>query len=390
MLNVALVGHVDHGKSTLIGRLLYNTNSLPEGKIEEIKKTCEALGRKLEFAYIVDALEEERRNQMTIETAQVFFKSSKRDYALIDAPGHKEFIKNMVTGTSQADAAILIVDVKERVKEQTKRHSYLLKLLGIPSVIVVINKMDLVGHSKEAFERVKSEVMAYLNSIGIKPTAVIPISAYKGDNVVKKSKNMQWYTGSTVLEALDKLEKTEEINKTVVFVQDEFNGKYLANLLSGSISKKETLIRLPEDEIVKVNKIFYGENEVESLEAPKAIGIITDKKLARGNILAKSKNFSVTKEIPALIFVLERRITTDKDYKLKCLTQETNCKISSIEERIDIETLENQKTETLKETDIGVVKIKTEKPVVFDKSLPEIGRFVLLDNGRIVAGGRLI
>ena len=392
MFNIAFVGHIDHGKSTLIGRLLYDTNSLPEGKLEEIKRTCEELGKKLEFAYICDALEEERKNQMTIETAQTFFKS-KREYAIIDAPGHKEFIKNMATGVSQADAAVLIVDVKEGVKEQTKRHAYLLKLLGISDVVVVVNKMDLVNYKKENFEKVKEEILAYLEKIGISPSYIIPISAYEGDNVVKKSEKMSWYKGLTFIEVLDSLEKKRGIFDLRLPIQDVYleNGKtiYVGNVLSGEIKKGEIVKCYPNKEEIKIEKILDGENEVECVSAPKAVGLITDKKLERGFILAKNSEPIITKEISPLVFCLVESIEKGMEYFLRCSTQEIKCKIEEVLEKIDVETLERKKAKELKETEIGRLRIRLEKPIVVEKfnKLKELGRFVILKEGKIIGGG---
>src|SRR3989344_3608955 len=169
-MKIVIVGHVDHGKSTLIGRLLYDTNSLPEGKVEEIKLVCESLGKKFEVGYVLDSLEEERDQNVTIDTTQTFFKTNKRNYAIIDAPGHIEFIKNMITGASQAEAAILIVDAEEGVQEQTRRHIYILKFLGLNQIIVVINKMDIVGYEEKRFSKVKDDLVNFLLNIDIKPS----------------------------------------------------------------------------------------------------------------------------------------------------------------------------------------------------------------------------
>jgi len=392
MFNIAFVGHIDHGKSTLIGRLLYDTNSLPEGKLEEIKRTCEELGRKLEFAYICDALEEERKNQMTIETAQTFFRS-KREYAIIDAPGHKEFIKNMVTGVSQADAAVLIIDVKEGVKEQTKRHAYLLKLLGISDVIVVVNKMDLVAYKEENFEKVKKEILAYLEKIGISPSYIIPISAYEGDNVVKRSERMSWYKGLTFIEALDSLKERKRFFDLRLPIQDVYleDGEriYVGNVLSGEIKRGEIVKCYPSKEEVKIEKILDGEKEVEKAGAPKAIGLIANKKLERGFVLAKNSEPIITKEISPLVFCLIESIEEGKEYILRCSTQEVKCKVEKILEKIDVETLERKEAKELKETEIGKLKICLEKPVVIEKfnKLKELGRFVILKKGKIIGGG---
>ncbi|MEW6170794.1 MAG: GTP-binding protein, partial [Candidatus Omnitrophota bacterium] len=205
-LKFVIVGHVDHGKSTLIGRLLFDTDSLPPDKVEEMKQVSKEMGRGPEFAFIMDNLKEEREQGITIDTAQIFFRTPKRRYVIVDAPGHVEFVRNMMTGASQAEAGFLIVDVKEGSQEQTKRHAYILSMLGLKQVVVLLNKMDLVSYSSEKFWQVKSEVQNFLDTINIKPKAYIPISASKGDNIANKSNNMAWYNGPTILEILDSLE----------------------------------------------------------------------------------------------------------------------------------------------------------------------------------------
>ncbi len=223
-MNIVIVGHVDHGKSTIIGRLLYDTNSLPDGKVEELKATCDLLGKPLEFAFILDNLEEEMKQGITIDTTQIFFKTKKRDYVIIDAPGHVEFVKNMITGASQAECALLIVDAKEGVKEQTKRHAYILSLLGLKQVAVIINKMDLVEYKKVRYDEVVNELKSFLTSIKITPSFVIPISAMNGENIAKRSENMFWYNGPTILEALDTFKIKAELEGLPMrySVQDEF------------------------------------------------------------------------------------------------------------------------------------------------------------------------
>ncbi|MBW8034831.1 MAG: hypothetical protein FVQ79_04045, partial [Planctomycetes bacterium] len=218
VLSFVIVGHVDHGKSTLIGRLMYDTGALPPDKFEEIKKASQNQGRRTEFAYLLDHLEEERKQGITIDTTQVFFTTDKRRYVIIDAPGHVEFVKNMITGASQAEAAVLIVDAEEGVKEQTKRHSYMLSMLSLKQVVVVINKMDLVDYSQDRFNEVRSDVENWLASIDIEIDIVIPISAIDGDNITTNSDKMPWYSEFTFLGSLDTLENTlPPENKPLLF-----------------------------------------------------------------------------------------------------------------------------------------------------------------------------
>jgi len=202
-LGFVIVGHVDHGKSTLIGRLLFDTKSLPDEKMAEVERMSAELGREVEFAFVMDHLQEERDQGITIDTAQTFFHTEARDYVIIDAPGHKEFIKNMITGASQAQAALLVVDAEEGVREQTRRHAYLLGMLGLRQLTVLVNKMDRVGCARERFDEVAGDVKAFLSAVDLEAMHVVPISAKDGDNVASASERMPWYPGPTALEALD-------------------------------------------------------------------------------------------------------------------------------------------------------------------------------------------
>src|SRR5881394_1813444 len=209
-LRIVFVGHVDHGKSTLIGRILHDTDSLPEGKIDMVKKACAAEGMEFEFAFVLDALLEEQKQNVTIDTTEIRFKTKRRKYIIIDAPGHKEFLKNMITGASRADAAVLVIAANEGVKEQSRRHAYLLSLLGIKQLVVVVNKMDLANFSQKKFEEIESEYRKFLAELGLEARVFVPASAKNGDNVASTSspsdesvrmadKKMKWHRGSSVL-----------------------------------------------------------------------------------------------------------------------------------------------------------------------------------------------
>ena len=389
-VNIVMVGHVDHGKSTLIGRLLYDTNSLPEEKIKEIEETCKALGRDIEFAYITDALEEERENNITIDTTQIFFKS-KRDYVIVDAPGHKEFLKNMVTGASYADIGVLIVDAEEGIKEQTKRHAYILKILGIEKIIVVVNKMDKVNYSEKRFLEIKETIEEYLSSIGLIAT-YIPVSAYHGDNVAKKSGKMKWYLGDTFLEVLDKIKIERKEFDFRFAIQDIYKGIYLGNIMSGEIKEGEEVKVYPSNKSVKINEIFYGNKKLKEARAPLSVGLVFDREInaERGDIICKSEP-KIKKEIEAIVLCLVDEIREGEKYKFLCATQEIEGIVKKIVEKIDVETLERKYDEKLKENEIGKVKISLEKPIVMEdfNSLPELGRFAIAKEGKLIAGGRI-
>src|SRR3546814_121200 len=207
-MKLGIVGHVDHGKSTLIGRLLHDTGSLPEGKVEAVRAMSERRGMPMEWAFVLDALQAERDQGITIDTTQIFFKTPRRPYVIIDAPGHKEFLKNMVSGAASADAAILVVDAKDGVQEQTRRHGYILHLLGLDRVVVAVNKMDLVGHDEARFRAVADEVRDYLGSMGIEPAHILPVSARHGAGPAAASANMDWFARPTTINDLDPPEAT--------------------------------------------------------------------------------------------------------------------------------------------------------------------------------------
>src|ERR1700736_2199951 len=206
LLRVVFVGHVDHGKSTLIGRILHDTDSLSEGKIDMVKKACVAEGMEFEFAFLLDALLEEQKQNVTIDTTEIRFQTARRKYVIIDAPGHKEFLKNMITGASRADAAILVIAANEGVREQSRRHAYLLSMLGVKQLIVVVNKMDLADFSEKKFEEIDKEYQKFLGELGLAARVLVPASAKNGDNVASASKQLKWHRGPTVLESVDLLE----------------------------------------------------------------------------------------------------------------------------------------------------------------------------------------
>src|ERR1700694_4587430 len=202
-VRIVIVGHVDHGKSTLVGRLLHETGSLPDGKLEMLKAVSARRGMPFEWSFLLDALQTERDQGITLDTSQIRFRTPSRDFVLIDAPGHAEFLRNMITGAAQADAALLLVDAPEGVRDQTRRHGYLLHLLGVRQVAVVINKMDRVDFDEGRFREIEAEITSHLAGVGLTPTSVIPISARNGDGVARRTPSTAWHRGPTVLEALD-------------------------------------------------------------------------------------------------------------------------------------------------------------------------------------------
>jgi len=400
-LSFVIVGHIDHGKSTLIGRLLYDTDSLPEEKIEEIKSTCQMLGKPFEFAYVMDHLDEEREKGITIDTAQIFFKKGNRNYIIIDAPGHKEFIKNMLTGASQADAAVVIIDTDEGIKEQTRRHIYLLSMLGIEQVIVVFNKMDKVGYKKERFEEVKAELENFLSNFSIKPAYMMPISAREGDNVVNKSENTGWYEGPTVIDALNSFRnRLSLLERALRFpVQDiyEMDGKkiYAGRIESGKLKNGDSIVILPSGETATVASIENFGPELSEAEAGRSTGITLDRetKAERGSMICGSGSKPEPKtKIKANVFWMGNDpVKKGEEISYKSTTQEVTCRIANIERKINSSTLELLGTDSdeLAGLEAGQVSLELDSPVVVDdfNDIPPTGRFVLVKDGLVQGGG---
>jgi len=264
-MNIVIVGHVDHGKSTVIGRLLADTCSLPQGKLESIKEYCRKNSKPFEYAFLLDALKDEQSQGITIDTARSFFKTGKRDYIIIDAPGHIEFLKNMVTGASRAEAALLVIDAREGIQENSKRHGHMASMLGISQLVVLVNKMDLVGYDQELFEAIKAEFAAFLEKVNITPITFIPISAFYGDNIAARSDQAPWYDGPTVLQQLDAFGKKKD-QAQLPFrmpVQDIYKFTAIGDdrrivagtILNGAISAGDEVLFLPSHKRSFINRI---------------------------------------------------------------------------------------------------------------------------------------
>lgn len=400
-LNFVIVGHVDHGKSTLIGRLLYDTNSLSAERIGELEAESKKRGEKLEFAFVMDHLQEERDQNITIDTAQTFFKTSKRRYVIIDTPGHKEFTKNMITGASFAEAAILIVAADDGLQEQTKRHGYLLGLLGVKQIVVLINKMDTVGYDENRFKELKDEITAFLSLIDIKPSYILPISASNGDNIVKPSENMPWFNGPSVLQTLDtfKTKKTLVDHPLRFPVQDVYkiDGKNIlvGRIATGTIKQGDSITLSPSRKISTVKSIEIYQKDRTEAYAGESIGItITDPyPIERGEIISHGA-VPITDEIHANVFwSSEEPLSRGAKITLKCATQEVECTIDQIKKRLDSSNLDvlEEDAEQLNDTEVGQIIVKTAKPVVIENfnDVQELGRFVFV-RGYDISGSGIV
>ena len=402
-LSLVVVGHVDHGKSTLIGRLFYDTGSLPEGKYEQLVAIAQRRGVPFEFANLMDALQAERDQNITIDTSQIWFRTAKREYVIIDAPGHKEFVKNMVTGAARADAALIIIDASEGVQEQTRRHGYLLRLIGVRQVVVVVNKMDLVDYSQKVFDKVSSEYREFLKSIGVEAQVFIPVSARQGDNIAKRGENLTWFNGPAVLEALDSIPDAAEIkNQPLRFpIQDVYrfdHRRILAGRIeAGTLRTGDQLLFLPSGRTSVVRSIErWNSPQVESLSAGDPAGVTLSDQLfvERGSVAVHSDNApSLATEFTARIFWLGRTpLAAGRRYKLKLVTQEVECEIKTLEEVVDASTVQTIRgADSVRTNDAAKVVIHTRRPVAIDlfEQVPNLGRLVLVD-GFDVAGGGIV
>lgn len=401
-LNVVIVGHVDHGKSTLIGRMLHETGSLPEGKLEATARACREAGREFEFAFLLDALEEERDQGITIDTARIRFRAGRRDCVIIDAPGHKEFLKNMVSGAAAAEAALLLIDAEEGVQEQSRRHGYLLKLLGIRQIAVVINKMDLVNYCSDAFGSIRDQYLEFLQQAGIAARFVIPVSASLGDNITMLSDRTPWYNGPTVLEALDLFEPRvpREDAPLRLPVQDvyKFDRRRIiaGRIESGSIREGDQIVFSPSGHRGAVKTIERWQSSRNGAAvAGESIGITLSEQLfiERGDIVSHPDDVPTSSRLlQANVFWLgDRHLTPGRGYVLKLATQEVECQVSSISGVLDTSTLASvgAGASEVAKNEVATVGIELKKPVAYDSfsGVVETGRFVIVDDKDVAGGG---
>jgi len=402
-LKLVIVGHVDHGKSTLIGRLLHDTGSLPEGKVEAVRAMSERRGMPMEWAFVLDALQAERDQGITIDTTQIFFKSRQRPYVIIDAPGHKEFLKNMVSGAASADAAILVVDAKDGVQEQTRRHGYILHLLGLDRVVVAVNKMDLVDHDEARFREVADEVHRYLGGMGIEPAHILPVSARHGDGLAAASPHMGWFGGPTLIDALDEIRaKPLPVELPLRFpIQDVYKfdeRRILAGRIeSGRINVGDELLFSPSNTAARVQSIeaWAVDGPVLSASAGQSIGITLDDQLfvERGHVASHRAEPPVeTNVFRARIFWLGRSpLEVGRRYKMKLATMEHTVEVQAIERVIDVADLSQRSAERIERNEVGEIVLRARARLALDAFVdnPRLGRFVLID-GYDMAGGGLV
>ncbi|MEM4347666.1 MAG: translation elongation factor EF-1 subunit alpha [Candidatus Altiarchaeota archaeon] len=410
-INLVFIGHVDHGKSTLVGRLLYELGEVSEQTIKKYKEEAEKLGKgTFEFAWVMDALKEERERGLTIDIAHRKFQTQKNYFTIIDAPGHRDFVKNMITGTSQADAAVLVCSAKEGVQPQTKEHSFLAKTLGVNQFIVAVNKMDAVNYSEEKYNAVVSELKKLLGSIGYKTEQIpfVPVSAYKGDNLKTKSENMKWYKGETFLATLDALKPPEKlIDKPLRLpIQDVYT---ITGVGTVPVGRVETGVMKPGQKVVFMPSKVEGEVKTiemhhESLSQAVPgdnIGFnvrgISKNDVKKGDVVGTPDSIpTVAEEFTAQIVVLQHptAITVGYTPVLHVHTAQVACTFTELIKKVDPRTGQaiEEKPQFLKTGDVAIVKLKPTKLLCIEpaKNFPQLGRFAIRDMGQTIAAGMVI
>ncbi len=405
-LKIVIVGHVDHGKSTFVGRLFHDTGSLPEGKLEQLRAIAERRGVPFEWANLMDALQAERDQNITIDTAQIWFRTPRRQYVIIDAPGHKEFLKNMVTGAASAEAALLLIDAHEGVQENSRRHGYLLSLLGIRQLAVLVNKMDLQAYSAERFAQLEAEYRAWLKTIDLEPQVVIPISAREGDNIASRSPRMPWWTGDTVLEALDRFGCAEAPTRLPLRfpIQDVYRfdeRRILAGRVeAGTLKVGDRLVFSPTNKASTVRTIErWNAAASPTAQAGESVGITLSEQIfvERGAIAALETcpPYELTRFQARLFWMGRTPLRKGQAYKLKLATQEVECHVEAIARVIDASTLDTvaatHDQAQVGRHEVADLTLRTKRLVAFDahSEIVTTGRFVLVD-GVDVAGGGII
>ncbi|NMB58338.1 MAG: GTP-binding protein, partial [Chloroflexi bacterium] len=384
-MNVVVVGHVDHGKSTIIGRLLAETNSLPKGKLQDLKEKCRRANKPFEYAFLIDALKDEQAQSITIDSSRVFFQSERRNYLIIDAPGHIEFIKNMVTGASHAEAALLVIDALEGVQENSRRHGYLLWLLGIKKIIVLVNKMDLVGYKQNVFNSIVDEYQNYLSGIDLNALAYIPVSGLQGEGLINISKKMSWYEGKSVLEALDSFEKdipAEDmalrlpVQAIYKFTDLGDNRRIIAgSLTSGQMKVGEEIVFYPSGKRTHVKSIeTFNTPKITEVKTGDAVGFTMSEQIYvnRGQIITRVHQDApyVSSRMRTSVFWLGKNpLSIEKTYILKLGTAREKVHVEMIHKVIDASDYANLNKRTrIGHHDVGEVTFKLAHPIAFDTS----------------------
>ena len=416
-INIVFIGHVDHGKSTTIGRLLYDTKNIDEQTMRKLKERAQQLGKAgFEFAFVMDNLKEEQERGLTIDLAHKKFVTPKYYFTIIDAPGHKDFIKNMITGASQADAGVLVVSANpgDGVQAQTKEHVFLARTLGVNQLIVYVNKMDMAKYDEKRFEEVKAQVSALLKSVGYKPDEIpfLAGASLLGENLANKSQNMPWYKGKTLLESFDDLKEPEKPTQLPLRlpIQDVYK---ITGIGVVPVGRVETGIMKVNDKVIvvparegkgvtgEVKTIEMHHEAMQQAEPGDNIGFnvrgIGEKDIARGDVLGHVDNVpTLATEFTAQIVVLNHPTVITAGYTpvFHIHTAQVACQITSIEKKLDPATgqTKEEKPDFIKNGDAAIIKVKPIQPLVIErqKDIPQMARFAVRDSGTTVAAGMCI
>jgi len=405
LLRFSTAGSVDDGKSTLIGRLLYDTKSIFQDQLEAVERTSKQRGEGyVNLALLTDGLRAEREQNITIDVAYRYFATPKRKFIIADTPGHVQYTRNMVTGASTAELAIVLVDARKGVLTQSKRHGFLSSLLGIPHVVVAVNKMDLVGYSEDVYRQIVREYTEFAEKLSIGDLTFIPISALHGDNVVNASENTAWYDGATLLHHLETVNLGANRNlvdfrypvQYVVRPHQDFRG-YAGRIASGTIRPGEEVLILPSRQTTRIRTIETYDGPIEEASASDSVILTTEdeRDISRGDMIVRKKNVpAIADRVETIVcWMNDGQLDPNRDYLLQHTTQTVRARIERVAYRIDVDTLHRQDVETLGLNDIGRLTIVTGSPIFFDpyQINAATGSFILIDPATnvTVAGGMI-
>ncbi|HEX6616565.1 MAG TPA: GTP-binding protein [Gemmatimonadales bacterium] len=405
-MNIVIVGHVDHGKSTVIGRLLADTHSLPEGKLEQVRTDCELNSKPFEYAFLLDALKDEQAQGITIDAARVFFRTKLRPYLILDAPGHIEFLKNMITGAARAEAALLVIDAAEGVQENSRRHGYMVSLLGIRQLAVVVNKMDLVDWDQRVYDGIVREYGAFLDQVGITPSSFIPVSGRGGDNIADRSPHLPWYEGPTVLEALDAFRSEPApvhqpfrmpVQDVYKFTKQGDDRRIVAGTIdSGTVRIGDEVIFYPSGKKSRVKSIeAFNRPPQTRAEAGQAVGFTLQEQIyvTRGEVatLESEPRPQVTTRLRVSLFWLGKEpMVKRKEYLLKLGTARVTARIEEVLRVMDASSLEAaEQRNAVQRHDVAECVLKLDRAIACDlaEDIPATSRFVIVDDFEIRGGG---
>jgi bifunctional enzyme CysN/CysC len=405
-MNIVIVGHVDHGKSTVIGRLLADTHSLPEGKLEQVRTDCELNSKPFEYAFLLDALKDEQAQGITIDAARVFFRTKLRPYLILDAPGHIEFLKNMITGAARAEAALLVIDAAEGVQENSRRHGSMVSLLGIRQLAVVVNKMDLVDWDQQVYDGIVREYGAFLDQVGITPSCFIPVSGRGGDNIADRSPNLPWYEGPTVLEALDAFQSEPApvhqpfrmpVQDVYKFTKQGDDRRIVSGTIdSGTVRIGDEVIFYPSGKKSRVKSIeAFNRPPQNRAEAGQAAGFTLQEQIyvTRGEVatLESEPRPQVTTRLRVSLFWLGKEpMVKRKEYLLKLGTARVTARIEEVLRVMDASSLEAaEQRNAVQRHDVAECVLKLDRAIACDLSedIPATSRFVIVDDFEIRGGG---